>query len=233
MGIEKQVTPSSDQAKDHATVFAYLQSAEWEKKLEDARKKRQAVLAARAAENAEQDASVPPPEHFSVLSQLHLASAEKTVVPSDEGVSITPELPPVPEARNFWARLTVGMLAGAGLSAAALVGALIWMGPKVDQNMTTGLVSTLQNFASGYDVTIVTAQDRETTLADVDAATARLVNVRTTPFQMPTTTVAYYHDADAAAAVTLSAQVRGEIMDLRGLMPSPPEGTLDVLLAAR
>ena len=93
------------------------------------------------------------------------------------------------------------------------------------------LASVLREFATDYQITVITTANLLNSIAEMNHAEGSSVAVRTTTFITPRPVVAYFHAADAAAAVRFSAKIEGDAMDLRGLLPSPPAGTLEVLIA--
>ncbi|WP_171054528.1 hypothetical protein [Roseovarius arcticus] len=93
------------------------------------------------------------------------------------------------------------------------------------------LASALKEFSNDYQITIVTNANRANSIAQLNYADGPAVKVRTTTFETPRPVVAYFHAADTAAAVRFSTRIEGEAMDLQGMLPSPPTGTLEVFLA--
>ena len=55
--------------------------------------------------------------------------------------------------------------------------------------------------------------------------------VRHTRFALPANMVVFFHPDDADAAERISAQLDADTLNLTGLIPSPPAGTLEIHLA--
>ncbi|THH34483.1 hypothetical protein E4Z66_18825 [Aliishimia ponticola] len=59
------------------------------------------------------------------------------------------------------------------------------------------------------------------------------VEIRTTPLDVPHSTVQFFNDADAAVAQGIADSLGATLVDLRGAEPSQPVGTITVYLAHR
>lgn len=92
------------------------------------------------------------------------------------------------------------------------------------------LAASLEELALTNSITVVTSLRQVEALDSLDRTKAA-ATVRMTPFELDRATVSFYHPDDAGAAARLAASLDGETMDLTGLLPTPPAGTLSVYLA--
>ncbi len=92
------------------------------------------------------------------------------------------------------------------------------------------LAASLEEMAVTNSITVVTSQRQAEALDSLDRAQPA-ASVRVTPFALDRSTVSFYHADDAGAAERMAMQLDGETMDLTGLLPTPPAGTLSVYLA--
>jgi hypothetical protein len=124
---------------------------------------------------------------------------------------------------------TALLLCGALLAAA--VAAMAWIPPR-------WLPAAPETTASAVPARVVL---RLSAAADAGAFTAQLeragvADVALSPlaFGVAQTRIGFYHDADRAAAETVAALLRGAdgatppLRDYGGLVPAPPQGTLDI-----
>ena len=88
----------------------------------------------------------------------------------------------------------------------------------------TSLAGVIGDLGPDYDVRVIatsgTARPEGATFA-----------TRSSRFAMQASTVSFFHSEDEAAATRLSERIDAEVLDLTGLRPSPPPGTIDVHLA--
>ena len=88
----------------------------------------------------------------------------------------------------------------------------------------TSLAGVIGDLGPDYDVRVIatsgTARPEGATFA-----------TRSSRFAMQASTVSFFHSEDEAAAIRLSERIDAEVLDLTGLRPSPPPGTIDVHLA--
>ncbi len=88
------------------------------------------------------------------------------------------------------------------------------------------LTRAVADLGAGYTVRIVAAADAA---PPVDAG-AGSFDLRLSRFSSSNTAVAFFHAEDAAAAGRVSERLGAESLDLTGLAPSPPSGTIEIRL---
>ena len=268
----------------HEQVIEYLNSSDWQSRLEEARAKRELALAARAAASegpprptgpaTERERRVPVAKPIPVATPIPTLPAPRPANVPSRPAHARPILtdasdrrpPPVGRARTVPpSALVGGALAGvtmAGLAAlwvaapepaappdrieapvlAAEPGAPEPAAPDVADAAAAARPATIEagpdslsrvldDLGAGYDVRIVTtAKAASEPAGSSDAAGSPPLERRASRFSLPDPTVIFFHPEDAAAAGRVSERLGAETLDLTGLLPSPPAGTLEVHL---
>lgn len=246
---------------DHQLLLSYLNSSAWEARLVEARAKRQAIvdgLDAGMVRRPKRAEGIAPTRHRPPTPRPVEAPREAIVIApfARPRAGIAPTAPATrrPYLLRAAALSIVALMAGASVVQLA-GGAAETVSPVdiVTRNETgtpspiaatakpdpdaastlTGietLAASLEEIALTNSVTIVASARQADVLADLDRAKAA-ASVRVTPFELDRSTVSFYHPGDADAAMRLASRLDGETMDLTGLLPTPPDGTLSVHLA--
>lgn len=100
--------------------------------------------------------------------------------------------------------------------------------PELNGPEKSALAQALESLSEDYRVTLIEGADRSADLTGL--GNRAMLDIRTSPFALERTTIAYFHDTDAEGARSLSTQLDAEILDLSGFSPAPPAGTLEVRL---
>ena len=295
MGTNARERVSHAPVPEHEQVIEYMNSADWQGRLEEARARRELALAARAA--ASEDPSRPRRPGDGLADGPGDGSKPRVpgASPGPGPAPVRPPARPSPRPANVPSRpvdpppvasegsdlrppprwrawpispsaLAYGMLAGGAMTALAA----LWViapepvappgqaeilrpaarpaipvpaapdvadaatsipGPmEADQDSLARVLDDLglDDLGSGYEVRVVSGSDVPRGSGGPETPPFEL---RASRFSLPNPTVMFFHPEDAAAAGRVSERLGAEMLDLTGLLPSPPAGTLEVHLA--
>ena len=268
---------SSEGEGERGAILAYLTSDDWEKRMTEARAKREEALAKRAQQQSPAaEVAGPPlplqPPPPQTVAQKSPPLADRQLPQSGDDASFRPSLEaPVAQQHRVQPRWplrdkVLGLLA-VGACTLFAVGLVIEQpeppvavdpaaesphsvtrmmpddrfdfstvrpdaGPTSAPELTgpekSVLAQALESLGEDYRVTLIEGANRSADLTGLD--NRAMLDIRTSPFALQRTTIAYFHDTDAEGARSLSAQLDAEILDLSGFTPAPPAGTLELRL---
>ena len=296
MGTNARERVSDTAVPEHEQVIEYMNSSDWQDRLEEARAKRELALAARAAASGGPSRPRQPGHGLSDGSGDGRKFRVPGASPEPGPAPVRPPARPSPRPANVplrpadappvvsegsdrrrptrWRALPVssppalayGALAGGAMTALAA----LWViapepvsppgeaeilrpaarpaapGPAApeDADDATSIPGPMEadpdslaralddlglgDLGSGYEVRVVTGLDVPRGSVGPEAPPFEL---RASRFSLPNPTVMFFHPEDAAAAGRVSERLGAEMLDLTGLLPSPPAGTLEVHLA--
>jgi hypothetical protein len=139
-----------------------------------------------------------------------------------------------PPARTRASTVRPVILAGAALLAVGSV-AVAWMAPWPIWARAPGVAAG--EMPGRVVLRVPGAADPGSLVARLERAGVADVALSPLAFAITETRVGFYHDADRAAAETLAALLRGAdgatppLRDYGGLVPAPPQGTIDLWIA--
>ena len=244
-----------DGEDDHTRIEAYLGSSEWETLLEEAQRRRAAVLAERAERTGPRDAAPgagsrpavplpwtvgPRPDAPDPEGTAPGAAARGTAIPGAARVAV-----PVPRAAPAAARrLLAGSVAAALMLLSGVLGYAAGTAgdaadPAVDAapaepgpvDAGPAAASAPMPDLSGLRIVLHAPSLQAAASGPIGRAEVRSLQVSVTPFATEETSVAFYHPADREAAESLAAALGGAALDLIGMTPAPAARTLTVHLS--
>lgn len=92
------------------------------------------------------------------------------------------------------------------------------------------LAAALSDLPPAQRITVTATKDYAADFDRLKRGDGSRIEMRTTRFTQERSAVSYFHDEDATAARRIAERIAADTIDLRGLEPSPPPGTVDVSL---